>query len=371
MEEHRRRAPDCLFFALKDLYHPAPKAATKKGKRASTRTSTASTASKTTRGKKRASEQIDVTIEDVKPKATRGRKRASTQIDDTISSVTEKPARSRKRASTQIDNAIDNTIDSVIEKATRGRKKATEQIDSTTQDTKREPSPVPAPAPKPRAKNAAPKAKRTSTASTTTTSGGKKRSSDQIEDTKVIETSPKRTRHSSVSSFPDSLLAGTPKRAPTELAGPDATEVEPAETEMEDMEADISSLPPSLLIGTPKKTPTRTTTPEDAQQTQTWDPIDIDAFFINTGEFQALINDVVIDAGLDEIVPAGATAEDLRAAVLDGLTKSEKEMSVEQWVLYNAKRGEEKLRQACEKQVVAFDAQAMRARAAIESLSTY
>ena len=45
-------------------------------------------------------------------------------------------------------------------------------------------------------------------------------------------------------------------------------------------------------------------------------------------------------------------------------------MTVEQWVLYNAKRGEEKLRQACEKQIVAFEAQASRARAAIESLPT-
>ena len=82
-------------------------------------------------------------------------------------------------------------------------------------------------------------------------------------------------------------------------------------------------------------------------------------------------NDIVIDAGLDAIVADGANAEDLQAAVLDGLTKSEKDMTVEQWVLYNAKRGEEKLRQACEKQIVAFEAQALRARAAIESLPTY
>ncbi|KAF2626272.1 inhibitor of apoptosis repeat-containing protein [Macroventuria anomochaeta] len=388
MEEHRRRAPDCLFFALKELYHPAPKAASKKGKRASTRTSTASTASKTrgkkraseqiddsissvvekpTRRKKRTSEQIDDTIEAVKPKATRGKKRASTQIDDTVSSVTEKPTRDRKRASTQIDD----TIDIVIEKATRGKKHATEQTDSTMDHVKEEQPSALAPAPKSKAKKAAPRAKRASTASTTTKSRGKKRTSEQIEDTDVVETSPKRIRHSSVSSFPDSLLAGTPKRAPTELAGPEALEVEQAEPEMEDLEADISSLPASLLVGTPKKTPTRRMTPEDVQQAQEWDPVDIDAFFGNTDELQAFMNDVVIDAGLDAIVPAGAIAEDLQAAVLDGLTKSEKEMSVEQWVLYNAKRGEEKLRQACEKQILAFEVQAMRARAAIESLPIY
>ncbi|KAJ8115191.1 hypothetical protein OPT61_g3104 [Boeremia exigua] len=387
MEEHRRRAPDCLFFALRELYHPPPKAAPKKGKRASTRTSTASTSSKATRGKKRTSEQIedsissvvepvrskqrasespDATIEDVKPKATHGRKRVSTQVDDTVASVAEKPVRGRKRASTQIDD----TVESVVEKPTRGKKKA-EQMDSTINDIQDQTPPAPAPAPKAKAKKAMPKAKRTSTASTTTKTRGKKRPSDQVDETEVIDSSPKRARHSSVSSFPDSLLAGTPKRIPTEPAESDTTGDEPAGPEVEEVEADISSLPASLLVGTPKKTPMRAMTPEQAQQTRNWDLIDIDAFFGSAGEIQALINDVIIDAGLDAIEPTEATAEALQAAVLEGLTKMEREMSVEQWVLYNAKRGEEKLRQACEKQIAAFVAQATRAREAIESLPVH
>ncbi|KAF1363068.1 inhibitor of apoptosis repeat-containing protein [Lizonia empirigonia] len=275
MEEHRRRAPDCLFFALKELYHPpAPVPATNKGKRASTRTSIASTASK-----------------------TRGKKRTSEQIDDTISS-------------------------------------------------------------------------RASTASTATKSRSKKRTSDQMDDTDVVEASPKRIRYSSISSLPDSLPVGTPKRTPAELAEAEPMEVESVEAEIEDLEADISSLPASLLVGTPKKTPTRRMTPEHVQQTETWDPIDMDAFLGNTGDVHAFINDVVIDAGLDAIVAAGAKAKDLQADVLGGLTQSEKEMTVEQWVLYNAKRGEEKLRQACGKQILAFEAEALRARAAIEGLPT-
>ncbi|KAH6633031.1 hypothetical protein C7974DRAFT_163593 [Boeremia exigua] len=387
MEEHRRRASDCLFFALKELYHSTTKTTSKKGKRGSARTSTASTASKTTRAKKRASElidesisslldpvrskrrtseQADDSIESVKPKATRGRKRASTQIDDTVPTAAEKSTRSRGRASTQIDN----TIDSIVDKPTRGKKKAVEHVGSTTDDGQDEPAPPPAP--KPKAKKAAPKTKRTSSASTTTKSRGKKRPSDQIEDIEVVEdSSPKRVRHSSVSSFPDSLLAGTPKGAPVELVDTEPTEPGPAEPEAEEMEADVSSLPASLLVGTPKKTPTRMMTPEKAEQGHNWDPIDIDAFFGNTEQLQVLINDIIIDAGLDAIIPAGTASEDLQAAVLDGLTKSEKEMSVEQWVLYNAKRGEEKLRQACEKQILAFDAQAIRAREAIENLPIY
>ncbi|KAF9700066.1 hypothetical protein EKO04_001516 [Ascochyta lentis] len=364
MEEHRRRAPDCLFFALKDLYHPAPRPATKKGKRASTRTSTASTASKT-RGKKRASEQIDDSLASVSEKPTRGKKRASTLIDNTIDDVVEKPTRSRKRISEQVDD----TIDHVKSKTTRGKKRASEQFDTTTQEMTEKPAPVL------KAKKTASKAKsastRTSTASTATKSRSKKRTSDQIDDIEVTEISPKRMRYSSVSSLPDSLLAGTPKRMPNELAEPEPMDVKSVEAEGMDLEADISSLPASLLVGTPKKTPTRMMTPEGVQQTETWEPVDMEGFFGNPEELQGFMNDVVIDAGLDAVVAAGAKPEALQATVLDGLTKSEKEMSVEQWVLYNAQRGEEKLRQACEQQILAFEAQAMRARAAIESLPTY
>ncbi|KAF3040030.1 hypothetical protein E8E11_006145 [Didymella keratinophila] len=428
MEEHRRRAPECLFFALKELYNPPPKPAAKKGKRASSRASTASTASKTTRGKKRASEQIDdsissvgekptrgkkriseatdLTIEDVRPKPTRGRKRASAQVDDSVVSVVEKPTRGgRKRASTSIDTTMDSivdkptrggkkkasatidttlndTIDSVVAKPTRGRKKTAEKVDTTMEDINVEPSPEPEPEPEPapapvsktKVKKAAPKAKRASSASTTTkTTRGKKRTSDQAENTDIPQLSPKRSRQSSVSSFPDSLLAGTPKRTPTELVEPDEEEPAPAEPEAEDAEANISSLPASSLIGTPKKTATRPKTPEpnETQQEQTWGPIDIDEFFSNTAGVAAFMNDIVIDAGLDAIVPAGTSDKELTAAVYAGLTEAEKKMTIEQWVLYNAQRGEEKLRQACEKQILAFDAEAKKARAAIEAIPTY
>lgn len=430
MEEHRRRAPDCLFFALKELYHPpAPVLATKKGKRASTRTSTASTASKT-RGKKRTSEQIDDTISSVSEKPTRGKKRASTLIDDTLDHVVEKHTRGKQRASEQIDDTLDNakpkttrgkkpageqlddTLDHVVEKPTRSRKRASEQIDDTLESVKpkatrgkkrasqqvdntaaevfakplrgKQPAedqpdtsmdyataePAPALAPKPKARKAAPKAKRASTASTATKSRSKKRTSDQMDDTDVVEASPKRIRYSSISSLPDSLPVGTPKRTPAKLAEAEPVEEESVEAEIEDLEADISSLPASLLVGTPKKTPPRRMTPEHVHQTETWDPIDMDAFLGNTGDLHAFMNDVVIDAGLDAIVAAGANAKDLQADVLGGLTQSEKEMTVEQWVLYNAKRGEEKLRQACGKQILAFEAEALRARAAIEGLPT-
>lgn len=373
MEEHRRRTPDCLFFALKELYHPAPKPATKKGKRTSTRTSTASTASKA-RSKKQASEQIDDTISSISEKPIRGKKGASIQIDTAIDDVFEKSTRSRKRMSEQTDTTIDITVDNVKLKPTRGKKRVSEQIDNTAHEIIEQPASVP------KAKKAASKAKvssaRTSTASTTTKLRNNKRTSDQIGDTEVIEGTPKRIRYSSISSLPDSLPVGTPKRMPVEpsdpeTANPESMGIEPTVPKTVEVEDDISSLPASILVGTPKKTPTRTMEFESDRRTRNWEPIDMEAFFSNTDSLHGFINDVVIDAGLDTIVTAGTNTEDLQAAVLSGLTKFESEMSVEQWVLYNAKRGEEKLRQVCEKQILAFDVQAIRARAAIESLPTY
>jgi hypothetical protein len=43
-------------------------------------------------------------------------------------------------------------------------------------------------------------------------------------------------------------------------------------------------------------------------------------------------------------------------------------MTIEQWVLYNAKRGEEKLRMACERQIMAFEAEGQRAMAVLEAI---
>jgi|TARA_R110002003_G_scaffold70_12_gene6429 hypothetical protein len=244
LEEHRRRAPDCLFFALAELYHPqkpAPKKTKRatKSKRTSTRSSTASSAPT--------------------KKATRGKKRTSEAMDDT-------------------------------------------QTSESVQDTS------------------------------------------------------KRLRYSSMSSFPDDLPVGTPKKTPTDL------DTEPFT---------MSSLPASLLVGTPKRTPSHLKEGGEDDIAAGWQATDIEGFFSGQQEAHGFVNEIMIDAGLDELTMTGSSPEDMQAALLASLTEGEKEMTIEQWIMYNAKRGEEKLRMACKQQISAFQAEGKRALAMLEAIPTY
>ena len=368
MEEHRRRASDCLFFSLAELYHPPtkpePKSKAKRAttsKRASSRSSTASNATtatkKITRGKKRTSEAIedDTQMSITTKKTTRGKQRASEAIegDTQMSEPIKKATRGKKRASEAVQ---DNTqMFETTTKATRGKKrnsKAIEDSSMMSQPTKK-------------------------------TTRGKKRTSEAIEDatpmSDSVHDSSKRMRFSSISSFPDDLPAGTPKKMPTELSTqpftissfPDdllAGTPKKMPTEMSTEPFTMSSLPSDLLVGTPKRTPPHLREHDEPA----WQPIDVDAFISNQQDVRGFVNEIMIDAGLDEITTTtGTTPEDRQAAVLAGLTDEEKAMTIEQWVMYNAKRGEEKLRMACEQQIAAFEAEGKRALALLEAIPTY
>ncbi|KAH7083217.1 hypothetical protein BKA63DRAFT_146593 [Paraphoma chrysanthemicola] len=265
MEEHRRRQPDCLFFALAEMYHPpepAPKKAKRvtKSKRASTRSSTASTAApKKTKTKATRSSTASTASATTTKKATRGKKRTSEAIDDTQASISQ-------------------------------------------------------------------------------------------------QESVKRARYSSISSLPDDLPVGTPKRDPEDIESAGFT---------------MSSLPPNLLVGTPKRTPSHLKEANEDNDAAAWQPTDMEALFASQLEVEGLINGILIDAGLDGLTTTGSKPEDIQAALLAGLTDGEKEMTIEQWVMYNAKRGEEKLRKACEQQIQAFEAEGKRALAVLEAIPTY
>jgi hypothetical protein len=266
LEEHRRRAPDCLFFALNELYHPSQpvKKATRvtKSKRASARSSTAS---ETTTIKK--------------PSAR--------------SSTVKKATTTKKPSATKV---------------TRAKKRTSEAID------------------------------------------------DEVQLLESVQGSSKRMRYSSMSSLPDDLPVGTPRKEPTDV------DTEPFT---------MSSLPASLLVGTPKRTPSQLQGVDESENTAAWQPTDMDAFFSNQQEVRGFINEIIIDAGLDDLTVTGTTPEDIQAALLAGLTDTEKDMTIEQWVMYNARRGEEKLRMACEQQILSFEAEGKRALAMMEAVSTY
>ncbi|KAF1945326.1 inhibitor of apoptosis repeat-containing protein [Clathrospora elynae] len=224
--------------------------------------------------------------------------------------------------------------------------------------------PPPLPKKGKRASTKSTKAKRTSTRSSNASivskksTRGKKRTSDAIEESEfseILQPSPKRLRSASIESFPDDLPVGTPKKTPTEVK----------DTRVSSFE--MSSLPADLLVGTPKKTPTRLMDAED-DEPRGWQPADVETLFASQEDAHSFLNGVLIDAGLDNIPVAGTTPEALYTAVMAGLTDQEKHMTIEQWVLYNAKRGEEKLRMACERQITAFESEGRRAMALLESI---
>jgi hypothetical protein len=311
---------------------------------------------KATRGRKRASEAVEESssMSILPKKATRGKKRADDSIDDSssMSVLPKKATRGKKRGSEAIDDSSSMSL--LPKKATRGKKRASEAIEDAS------------------SMSILPKR----------TTRGKKRTSDAMEDathmSESVQDNSKRMRFSSISDFPDDLPGGTPKQMPAEPESQPFTLASfpdhlvsgtpkrmPAEQDNEPFT--MSSLPPGLLVGTPKMTPSRSRDDQDAA----WQPIDVENFLNSPQEVRGFFNDILIDAGLDEIPMTGSTPEEVQAAVLAALTDAEKEMTVEQWVMYNAQRGEEKLRQACEQQILAFEAEGKRALAVLEAIPTY
>jgi hypothetical protein len=225
----------------------------------------------------------------------------------------------------------------------------------------------PPPAPPKKGMRASTKGKRASARSSTASTAskkatcGKKRTSEAVDETEyseVLQPPSKRLRSSSIESFPSDLPVGTPKRTPQDVTENVASSFE------------MSSLPADLDVGTPKKTPTTIREAEDLRNTHVWQSADVDALFASQEDARGLIHDIMIDAGLDNITAAETSPKDLFAAVMARLTDSEKLMTIEQWVLYNAKRGEEKLRMECERQIMAFEAEGRRAMAHLEAMPT-
>jgi hypothetical protein len=413
LEEHRRRAPDCLFFALKELYHPTqPVAKAKRGpkaKRVSNSSSTISSVTSTTAPKKktrastisnanstaapkkktRSSTVSNATSTTAPTKKARGKKRASEAIQDATqlseSFPEPKKTRGRPRSSVAIVDTTQFTESIPETKKTRGRPRTSVAMEDTTQlpesipetkKTRGRPRTSVTMADAPQLSESLPATKKTrgrprssvvmedatqlsEPLVDTKKTHGKKRTSEAMEDaTQFSETLPetsKRMRYSSMSSLPDDLPVGTPKKTSTDL------EAEPFT---------MSSLPGSLLVGTPKRTPTHFEA-EEHENTAAWQPTDMDSFFGNQQDAHGFMNEIIIDAGLDELTITGTTPAEIQAAVLAGLTDTERVMSIEQWVLYNAKRGEEKLRMACEQQIMAFEKEGQRALAVLEAIPTY
>lgn len=333
------------------------------------------------------------------PPAKRGRKpKNSSMIDETqIADTIVEPA-APEPIPEPVPEPVEEPVEEPIEEpvkapAKRGRKpkKASGQeasvLDSFTGSVASTASKAPTKTRQPR-KNAK-RASTVSAASATRTTRGAKRKSSEMEMEMEVEQdiemeepehesapSPKRTRLSDISLPP---LESTPVHTPVEyrqarqaaqaaqaaaLKSPFSyvkehtpRGIRQVENLKSSTQAPVRSpLATSPMRGQPQ-TPEEPCTPEGpASPAMVWHP--------------AVLANIITDAGLDQEnmgIDMGDTTENITKAVLASLTSPEKRMNIEEFVLHNAKRGEEKLRRECQRQIAAFEAEGRRALAALDA----
>lgn len=382
MEEHRKRSADCLFFTLKEFYHPTQKPKPTRGKRSSSRSSTSSQkGAKSTRTKKAAakkdlSKPLPPTPDEALTEAFAESFAESVSV---ASGPAKAPSKGRKTRKATLDEAptevfaesfADSVASGPTKAAAKGRKTtkkvskriSTASVASTTRGTRRN---------KPTTDDmdvdvpVAPATRNTRT---------NKRTSDHLDVEDQPKASAKRARISDFSSgLPELALESTPrmKTPQPEIRSPQAAQAAP-----QAVAAAIDFASARTPEGSPKVAPahTQVRTPEaqTAEKTKSnWDPINIDGFFEKRQDVFGIISNVMVDSGLDKEnidVEMGGTTEALAGAVKAGLTSPEKNMTIEEWVMYNAKRGEEKLRTECERQISAFEAEGRRALATLDAV---
>ena len=109
-----------------------------------------------------------------------------------------------------------------------------------------------------------------------------------------------------------------------------------------------------------------------------WQPVDLETIFLpspSSAPLQQQLFDMTsnspADTALDkENIPQGLSVAEAVKRVKEGLTSPEKKMNVEEWIYFNARRGEEKLRSECERLVGAFEAEGGKALLTLEGIES-
>ena len=91
------------------------------------------------------------------------------------------------------------------------------------------------------------------------------------------------------------------------------------------------------------------------QSTHPWTAVDIDHVFLKTPNDENSPSKLLVTEAMDK-------------AKKVGLNSLEKQMTVEEWILHNAEKAEEKLRNECEGMVGNFESQGTRAMRALEGI---
>jgi hypothetical protein len=101
-----------------------------------------------------------------------------------------------------------------------------------------------------------------------------------------------------------------------------------------------------------------------------WSPADIENIFLTSPAKQAASKGKAYGVGPD--MNMNDLDKDALASVVgsvrENMTSEEKDMTVEQWVRWNAKRGEEELKSKCETMVTVFERQGAKAQRALDGI---
>lgn len=158
---------------------------------------------------------------------------------------------------------------------------------------------------------------------------------------------PEQRKAEKVASPPPAARQSTPSMSP-----------QSSDAENRPPSARPSASRPPIVVSPPKeRTPLAATTPSpskrnvSAKPVHPWTPVDVD--FILSGE-----------ASDKENADLAGVLKEAKA----GLTSPEKKMTVEEWIMWNAKNGEERLKRECERLVGVFERQGGRAMRRLDAI---
>ncbi|MDI1487484.1 MAG: hypothetical protein OHK93_006754 [Ramalina farinacea] len=148
-----------------------------------------------------------------------------------------------------------------------------------------------------------------------------------------------------------STPAASPQSSDAENHPPSSrpSEVRPSLAVQSPTKSQMTRIP--LAVSTPTRSPVKNTFSR-LQTSVPWTMTDLEQIFQGTPGQEKENNP--FNLGIDE--------------VKGGLTSPEKKMTVEQWIQFNASRGEEKFRSDCERMVGKFEAEGMRAMKTLEGI---
>ncbi|KKY19306.1 putative at hook domain-containing protein [Diplodia seriata] len=333
-EEHYKRSPDCPFFMLNDVYADARRAT--KGKKGR-----AATASKTSRLSIQSTRDFDTFSE--APSLMSLGDDAPHEDDTVLTTASNATTTSMARGKKGTGKAKATT------KNTRKTNRAKKAADEPSVVEIEPPLDLTNPDPSLGDLNATDGDSAMTTATTASKAGKGHKTAPKAKSAKGAKKTSRTTKKTVVA---DSTLIEEPT-------------AEVAETEME-----VEPVSPPNA-STPQASPSKRSgnVIGGLSSTQPWETVDLENVFLQSPGTRRMLSDNGEEFGKEN----GGNWEDLSLdeavrKVRREMTGPEKKMTVEQWVQHQAEKGEQQLREQCERMVSVFETQGTKAMRALEGI---